>query len=102
MIRRKICVLFCVLFLTLAVAGHGQGREPGAGFVPSQGRVLVIGQQKDSMEIYIKEFGTVPAGFMIYTSIQELNGLKQPDDKGAGVGHGQYWVDTYPGTVLQV
>ncbi|HOY08885.1 MAG TPA: glycosyl hydrolase [Candidatus Omnitrophota bacterium] len=102
MIRRKICVLFCVLFLTLAVAGHGQGREPGAGFVPSQGRVLVIGQQKDSMEIYIKEFGTVPAGFMIYTSIQELNGLEQPDDKGAGVGHGQYWVDTYPGTVLQV
>ncbi len=102
MTRRNIYIFLNVLFVILTVAGPCPEAGAGTAFVPSRGRVLVIGQQKDSMEIYIKEFEAVPAGFMLYTSIQELDGLECPDDKGAGVGHGQYWVDTYPETVLQV
>ena len=102
MIWNRINVFCVALLMAFAVPGTCRSGETGGGFVPSRGRLLIIGQQKDSIKKYIDEFGVVPAGFMLYTSIQELDGLEHPEDKGAGVQYGQYWTDTYPETVLQI
>lgn len=72
-------------------------------FEPEMGQVLlVIGQDKQSIEEYIDGVGVVPAGFMIYTSIQEARGLADPADYGAGVNHAQFFVDQYPHAVIQL
>ncbi len=71
-------------------------------FVPKEGKLLIIGQQKDAVEDYIKNVAMVPGGFMVYTSIQHMEGLDEPADQGAGINHAQYYVDHYPNTVIQL
>ena len=77
---------------------------PGGGkFVPPEGRVLVFaGQNKVSIDSYVKTTGIVPAGLMLYTSIQKADSLDRPADFGAGVVYGRYLVDKYPNTALQI
>ncbi len=72
-------------------------------FVPPEDKtLLLIGQDIDTIENYIKHTGIIPAGFITYTSILHLEGLHQPIDIGAGTMHAQYLVDKYPDTVLQI
>ena len=72
-------------------------------FLPPQGKVLlIIGQDKETIESYIQSMGQIPGGFMVYTSIQNLGGLDQPLDNGAGINHAQYLLERYPECVLQV
>ncbi len=101
-LRIFITGLFCLgICLFNGFSPLALGAENRA-FVPSEGHLLIIGQQKGAMEDYVETFQTVPAGFMVYTSIQEVDGLDRPSDKGAGVQHARHWVEKYPGTVLQI
>lgn len=72
-------------------------------FLPPQGKVLVmVGQDKETIDQYVQSTGHVPAGLMIYTSVQEVSGLTEPKDFGANIQYGQYLVDKYPDSVLQI
>ncbi len=71
-------------------------------FIPQEGKLLIIGQQKDTIDEYIRNIGIVPGGFMVYTSIQNMDGLDSPGEHGAGINHAQYWMSRYPHTVIQI
>jgi hypothetical protein len=100
MIRiRFVISLFIVLYLC-PVAGSAE--EESAKFFPQYGRLLIIGQQQDTIEDYVREIGIVPGGFMSYTSIQGLDGLEAPANHGAGIHHADYLAAHYPQTALQL
>ena len=44
----------------------------------------------------------MPAGVMLYTSIQRLEGLTKPADYGAGIQDGNYLLEKYPQAVVQL
>jgi hypothetical protein len=81
---------------------NSSAQEQNAKFLPQHGRLLIVGQQKNTIEDYLRAVGVVPAGFMVYTSVQTADGLDIPADHGAGTHHAAYFVDRYPGTVLQI
>ncbi len=72
-------------------------------FLPPEGKTLLfIGQDKGTIDEYMKAVGVTPAGVMVYTSIQEVSGLTQPFDNGAGVHDGAYLMKKYPHSSLQI
>lgn len=107
--RRKIGrmmfnVLLGIIFVTFwsfwAAAGTPTGHYE---FLPPPGKtLLMVGQDQKTIDEYVAAIGIVPAGVMIYTSIQEVSGLAQPFDNGAGVHHGAYLTQTYPHSSLQI
>ncbi len=70
--------------------------------VPKEGKLLFIGQQKDAIDGYINALSRVPAGFMVYTSIQDLDGLEGPADHGMGVHDASYFINAYPHIAVQL
>jgi len=98
--------LWVFAFLLLALTGFGFDILPAsssAKFVPPPGKVLLfIGQDHDTIERYVSEVGLVPAGVMLYTSIQKLEGLDEPADMGGGVQHGGYYLKNHKFTALQI
>jgi hypothetical protein len=81
-------------------AGQMESRK---GFVPPEGKVLlIIGQDKQTIDDYVKDLGRVPAGLMGYTSVQRAEGIYEEIDHGGGIQHLQYEVEKYPDTVMQV
>lgn len=72
-------------------------------FVPPEGKtLLVIGQDIDSIEEYIKTTQIIPAGFMVYTSVNRAEGLDEPVDFGNGISHAQFLVEKYSNTIIQI
>ncbi len=98
----KSLILF-VVFKTFLLAWTGCAVAEAVPFTPPEGKVLVIiGQDKGSIDDYVRGTGIVPGGTMVYTSVQEAEGLEAAADHGGGVQHGQYLLDQYPHGVLQV
>jgi hypothetical protein len=93
---RKIYLLLSLPFLMAA--------SPAAKFEPPEGRVLLlIGQDTKTILQYIKAVGVTPAGFMTYTSIQNMDGLDgESRDYGSGTMNAEQLVRKYPGTCLQI
>ena len=75
----------------------------GALFEPPDGRtVLIVGQDWQSTEAYVGGVGVVPGGFMTYTALAAPPlGLHAPVYFG-GMSYGQWFVDNYPNTVMNV
>jgi len=72
-------------------------------FSPPEGKILlIIGQHKEAIDTYVKEFEHIPAGLMVYTSAQRAEGIYDAFDHGGGVQHLQYEVEKYPHAVMQV
>jgi len=72
-------------------------------FTPPEGKVLlIVGQDKRSIDSYVKHIGIVPGGVSVYTSIQDMSGLREPFDNGAGIHHAQYLMDKYPKSVVHL
>ena len=97
-----VALSLCVM-VTFSIRTANATVATQASFAPPDGRVLLfIGQDRDSINEYVRATGTVPAGFMVYTSIQDLHGLTQPVEYGAGVIHAEALMKRYPQTVLQI
>ena len=98
------------LIAVLAVAAYAKdpasdapAASPAGKFVPADGQILLlVGQDRDTIENYIKALGTVPGGFMVYTSVQKMDGLERAIEYGSGPQHMQHYVDRYPDTVIQI
>ena len=69
-----------------------------------QDKVLVfIGQDNKTIETYIDQVGHQPDGFMLYTSIQKVEGLIAPSpDYGSGIGYADGLMTKYPKASLQL
>ena len=66
-------------------------------FLPENGKKwLLIGQDNKSVAEYMRAIKMVPDGFMVYTSIQEMQGLIEESDYGAGPQNFQELVGRYP------
>ena len=77
--------------------------EPRSSFAPPTGTTLLfIGQDLESIDAYVRATKDAPAGLMVYTSIQRLEGLEHPADPGGGIQHARALIARYPNTVLQV
>ncbi len=84
--------------MTLAASVFAAGK-----FAPPEGRTLLfVGQDIETIDNYLKDVPTMPAGLMGYTSLQNLEGLDERYDDGGGVQHAQTLVEKYPNTALQI
>ena len=91
------------LFITVILALWGFSAQAGEKFLPPPGKTLVfIGQDERTILNYVRSTGHHPYGFMLYTSIQDMAGLSEPADHGAGVHHAQYLADNYPQAAFQI
>ena len=95
--QNKRFAILLILFLSIGSIYAASKFEP-----PDGKTLLLIGQNQDSMDAYVKEFKIIPAGFMLYTDLDKCSGLSEPVDNGSGTIYGQHIVDNYPGTVLQI
>ncbi|MDD5568771.1 MAG: glycosyl hydrolase [Candidatus Omnitrophica bacterium] len=72
-------------------------------FVPSDGKIIfIIGQNQESINNYVRLSGQAPAGVMVYTSLQRVEGLDTAADYGSGVQHADYLLKKYPRSVIQI
>ncbi|MFH0878367.1 MAG: glycosyl hydrolase, partial [Lentisphaerota bacterium] len=75
----------------------------GGQFVPPGGKtLLLIGQDTNSIDTYVRSNSVIPGGVMFYTSVQTADGLTAPADYGGGVQFGQYLVDHFTNSALQI
>lgn len=69
--------------------------------VPAAGRrLLLVGQDVDSIADYVAAVGRVPAGVTGYSSLARLEGLVTAEDWGAGRNHLDELARRYPQSVL--
>jgi len=72
-------------------------------FAPSSGKtILIVGQDLDTINAYVKSTGNVPGGTMFYTSIQDMKGLDGPNEYGSGPEDAQALLKDYPNSVVQI
>jgi hypothetical protein len=94
---RRACLAVLLTFMLLP------GASAAGKFLPPEGKtLLLIGQDERTIQNYINSTGHHPAGFMVYTSIQEMGGLNEPANHGAGVNHAQYLADNFPNAAFQI
>jgi len=95
-------LFFATILLGTLISTCHLAQAANPPFIPKEGKLLIIGQQKDSIEGYIQNIGIVPGGLMFYTSIQNMDGLDRPANHGAGILYAQYFINRYPNTVIQL
>ncbi len=73
-------------------------------FCPPVNKILlIIGQDNKTIDDYISKIKSIPAGFMLYTSIQDMDGLESPSiDHGSGIFNANELNAIYPDSVLQI
>ncbi|MCA9399400.1 MAG: hypothetical protein KC684_08410 [Candidatus Omnitrophica bacterium] len=71
--------------------------------VPDGRAAVLVGQDNITIHKYVEGTGHMPAGFMVYTGIHDLQGLDNwSSDYGAGKANAQELVDRYPGGAIQI
>lgn len=72
-------------------------------FVPPDGKVLLfIGQDKNTIAQYHHYIDSAPAGLMLYTSVQKMEGITRAADHGGGVQHAEWMIDKFPHSAIQI
>ena len=101
-IKRNLIIIGASLSLAVGSLLYYSSQNKAVHYSPTGNQILlIVGQQKETIDQYVNSVGT-PAGFITYTSIQNLEGLSSPADMGAGTQYAQYYVDHYPNTVLEI
>ncbi len=91
--------LFCIV---VSQTGFLKAEDPIVPALSKPEVELFIGQDKQAISDYVQSINIPPSGFMTYTSIQDLTGLEEPSDVGAGVQHAQYLLDLNPDLQVQM
>lgn len=100
---RKFFIFFLSLALFLSWTNYSPAEAQKVPFAPPDGKVLlIIGEDKDSIDAYDLAIKIEPGGTMVYTSIQTGEGLYAPADSGGGTHNGQYLLVKYPNSVIQI
>jgi hypothetical protein len=94
--RKRILIM---AFSLLLASSAGADQK----FLPPEGKTfLFIGQDERTILNYMRSTDHLPDGFMFYTSVQQMDGLTEPADHGAGVNHAQYLADNFPKAAFQI
>ena len=89
-------VLFCFI-----ISGCKTVRPNGC--IPSDKTAIFIGQDNATIHSYVEATGHIPAGFMTYTSIQDMDGIDDWSiDRGSGKFNATELIEKYPGAVMQI
>src|SRR5262245_32506862 len=89
------------LIAATVLAGIPMSLAQAAVFAPPAGKkLIVVGQDVNSIADYASNVGLVPAGVTGYTGITDLGGLSTNGDWGAGVNNSQTLVGSYPNSIL--
>lgn len=100
---RKITAIIALLLLMSPLSFSQRGKENTSRFIPEDGYTLLFaGQNNKSNDDYVKITRKVPAGFMFYTALSDLQGLDDIADFGAGETSGKYLNKKYPKAALQI
>lgn len=88
----------------LSVCGFPQSSSLSKDLIEYNGhkKLLVVGQDKETILGYIRAIDPKPAGFMVYTSLRGLEGLATQIDYGSGTQHAEYFAKRYPRSILQI
>ncbi|MCB4790506.1 MAG: glycoside hydrolase family 26 protein [Elusimicrobia bacterium] len=100
----KYFYVILTLFLLIYPFMASTAGDRSSKFEPGDDKVLLfIGQDNKTIDKYISSVKIVPAGFMLYTSIQSMEGLdsKSPD-YGSGTMYAEELIRKYPNTMLQI
>lgn len=82
---------------------HAGDSSVGGKFVPPSGqKLLFIGQDNSAFHDYVRDTGSVPAGFMVYTSVQDPSGLDSDSPPSGGIQNARGLLDSYPDTMVQI
>ncbi|MGE0268773.1 MAG: glycosyl hydrolase [Candidatus Omnitrophota bacterium] len=101
--KKKNFISLSVLIFIFSVTHARADGFQKSKFVPPEGNVLVfVGQDKDTIDKYHKAVGITPAGVMVYTSIQKMDGLYAPADYGSGDQHMQWLIEQFPDSAIQI
>lgn len=97
-----LIVLFCLLVITTWC--FAQRKEGLTGkFVPSDNKTLLFcGQNNNDSKEFVEINGKTPSGFMIYTSLQNLEGLEEDVEYGTGAMSGNFILQNYKKAALQI
>lgn len=95
--RRRGSPGFALILAMAAAAAPASKWEPPPGKT-----LLLIGQDRASIDGYIGALNHAPAGVMLYTNLADLGGLRGPVDYGAGSQDLPYWSARQPAAALQV
>ncbi|MBQ3943464.1 MAG: hypothetical protein II669_04015, partial [Elusimicrobia bacterium] len=99
----KFCsVLVCLLVVTTGCFAQRKAGLTGK-YIPSDNHTLVFcGQNNTDSEEFVKINKKTPAGFMIYTSLQNLEALDEDVEYGTGKMSGNFILKNYKKAVLQI
>jgi len=101
-ILRSLLIFITFIFYVTYLSSYGSAQQSN-GFVPPDGKILLfIGQDQKTIQEYIYSAGVIPGGFMVYTSLKNLEGLTEAAEYGSGIQHAQYFVDGYPHMAVQL
>jgi hypothetical protein len=106
----RAVVVAAVVLLGLPVAARPAGASGsqcptwGHSWAPDAGKTLmIVGQDRDSMDAYATGTGVDPGGFMVYTSITAPTvGLLAPGTTGSGFHDMQAELTRFPNSVPQI
>ncbi|MDR1695090.1 MAG: glycoside hydrolase family 26 protein [Endomicrobium sp.] len=101
---KRLTVLTAFFMFSACVFCHAGREDSMAGrFIPKNGKtILFAGQNNMSVSKYVKSVKTVPAGFMFYTALTDLNSLTKDTDFGAGETSGSFILKNYPKAAVQI
>lgn len=100
--KKITSILFCLVLITsFAFAQRKEGLT--GRFVPGDNKTLLfVGQNNDDSKEFVEINKKIPAGFMIYTSLTNLEGLQEDVDYGNGKMSGNFILKKYKKAALQI
>lgn len=100
--KKFISILLCLLFVTGLSFAQREENLTGR-FIPSNNHTLLFcGQNNKDSKEFVKINKQVPAGFMIYTSLQKLEALDKDVDYGTGKISGKFILKKYKKAAVQM
>jgi hypothetical protein len=101
----KMKTFFITAFFLCLYASMSFARDVGltGRFAAKDGGTYIFGGQNNAdSDDFVKITGKTPFGFMIYTSLNSLEGIEEGVDFGAGKTSAKYILEKYPGAALQI
>lgn len=99
--KQKFGILAAAAGLALGFAASAQAVQ--GPFLPPEGKkLLIIGQDINSIDAYKNDLGITPGGVTSYINLSDLSGLTTQVDNGAGANNAGYLQANYPNSVHAV
>lgn len=100
---RKFCIVVVCLLLVTTICFAQRKADLTGRYVPSDNKTLLFcGQNNDDSREFVKINGKTPAGFMIYTSLQNLEALDEDVEYGTGKMSAGFILKNYKKAALQI